>query len=162
MIIFGNNGPSRGCYMVVNVDASRGRNVQLQLPNGVRLPSEIATDPFIVVDVQVVAKEATRMHAGFDDTVFTYLFGHDPEASAIQVSLLGMMKGPNGDDSGTFAAIYREYTKNRAYVAGGAPAQVYMSGAAVLEGDVVGFTAGASDIESNLQRFTITISLPRL
>lgn len=161
MIIFGNPG-GRGCFMVVNVDTSGGRNVQLQLPNGDRIPSEFATDPFIVVDVKVVAKEALVAHAGLDDSVFTYFFGHDPDASFMVIGLLGMMKGPSGDDTGTFAAVYRAYKENRAYAAGGRKAQVYMSGAAVLSGDVIGFSAGAADAETNLQRFDITLSLPRL
>jgi hypothetical protein len=172
MQIFGNDRNTRGCFLVLQLNAADGRGAQLRLPSGDFLPETSYTYPLLVTNFQFTQAENVNYTKCFGDYVYTYAFGHDPHQSQLVIEFAGMLRGgtiglgsTRGRSTSTtstgivtrFCSKYEQARVSRSLNM----AKLYIMGQAdVLKGFVVGMSSSTLNPETSLQMFSIMLQLP--
>lgn len=165
MLIFGNDKNTRGCFMVKVYNVGEGRGAQLVLPSGTLLPENNFAEPIVVTGFSFNEQENVSFVKCFDDTVYTYAFGHDP-ASQLSVDFIGMLQngvladagGGGGGHSDITQRVVGDYASNRVSVNQNY-AKFKVTDTQVFQGFVVGLRSSTADPQHSLQSFSMILQL---
>lgn len=157
-LIFGNDKNIRGCFTVLQADASNGRGAQLDLPTAGLLPTNDYADPLLVIGFQLNVMESVLYNKCFGNRVYTYAFGHDPFKSNFAVNFIGFLvdKTQYSKVVEDFSAAYRDSRVS----ASKDFATLVLGESEPLTGFVRGFTSQTIDPQHSLQQFTMLLDIP--
>lgn len=183
--LFGNTTGARGCFAVYQFDAGASRGAQLILPvsesygigsaGAGQLPSASFSQPLMCLGFSTTLRERIMFHKCFGGRIYTYAFGHDPDASGLAISLVGFLASDEGainalgsdSTSGSagvgriFEDVVSQYKDSRLSKTLDT-AILVVGDTAPLEGYVVGLDSQTLDSQHSLQQFTIRLSIPEL
>jgi hypothetical protein len=156
MLIFGNG--ARGCYHEMMNDYTVGRGAFLTLPGGDTFPNNGGTEPYFISGINLGQKEKYHIVQCFNDRNYTYAFGHDPQASTVEVTFTAFITNSAGEQFGdSLQTLVSAYKSNRLFEQ---PQYAVLTlGPFTLEGFVVGMSSGTADTEHNIQTFSFMIIL---
>jgi hypothetical protein len=156
--IFGNTDQIRGCFKAFLLDAGASHGAVLKMPSG-DYPSTFS-DPYLVIGFAAAQAEAVSFTKVFGGRVYTYAFGHDPNASWLNVDMMGFLVDKT-DYSNVVEKLNGAYFSDRVTVSlQYAKLGLGMGGGATpMRGFVVGISTQTADPMHSLQRFTVRLAL---
>ena len=158
MEIFGNTTNSRGCFAVFRANSSEGRGYQLVLPSG-NMPLGAYSDPLLVVGVNTAQQESRSVAKCFNDVNFLYSFGHNPDASSLTVSFIGMLITQDGTGRTGITEEFLAAYKSARIWENRRPVQLVTVDGAVMEGFVDAMGSQPQDPHFNLMGFSMRLTL---
>ena len=161
--VFGNDTSARGCFVEVSRQAT-GLNAATHItidsftfPE----PSLVGVTPYMVQSVSFQQKEKFSISECFDDNNYVYAFGHDGNASTMEVTVIAFIAGRYGNNFGTaLIRLLAAYSEGR--VSQLKSPVTLTIGSFNISGLLVGCTSATADPEHNLQSFTFVIVLNKL
>lgn len=157
MYVFGYDTKMAGCFVAFPVNTQAGRGAWLAFPpSSDKLPTNDWRDPFIVTGVSFAQKEKYQLVECYQEVVHTYAFGHNPQSSMITVNFTGFITAYDGAGiSSLFFDMLGTY-QNRRLSKNPNRAEVYI-GRSLLKGYLVGMGSATSNVDFNLQSFTMEL-----
>ena len=169
MFVFGYDTNMAGTYVGVKIDTSAAHGVYMEFKSNARLPNGVE-DSMLVTSVSFAEKEKYHIVDCFNDVAHTYGFGHDAQSSIITVGFLGFL-GPNcakknssspGEAAATQKTPYDSlnkmlttYSQNR-LSKNTTQINLHM-GKLMLPGFLVSLRSGTSNVDYNLQSYTMEL-----
>ena len=156
-LIFGNDRNIRGCFHVFLLGGGSSRGAVLKLPGGGQMPTPNFSDPILVTGFSYSQQEAVSFVKCFDDYVYTYAFGHDPNPSVLNVQFMGFLID-GARYSGLVEDFNSKYRDNRVYEI---PqyGRLAFGNAEPLKGFLIGMKSNTADPEHSIQQYTATLAL---
>lgn len=146
----------RGCFAVMTQNAAAGGGI-ISIPGYGNLPSS-STDPFLVTGFKLHKSEMLSHNKTFGGSIYSYAFGHDPNASVLEVDVTGFLMGHG--TSGAREAFQKISTAYRAgRVSESLELAKFTLGGEAVEGYIIGMSSATRDAEYNLQNFSVRMSL---
>jgi hypothetical protein len=156
--IFGNSGGIRGCFAHVSFNAGASRGAQLIMPAGDPLPTSELSDPLLCVGFTAQMQETVLFNKCFGNRVYTYAFGHNPNASQLTVNLLGFLVD-HDSYSGVVDDVLGAYRESRVSVAQDY-ALLSLGDSKPMRGFVTGISSNTIDPKHSLQMFAVHMQIP--
>ena len=158
--IFGNETSVRGCFKAFLMDATEGHGAILKMPSLNMPQTGNFSDPYVVVGFSAAQSEAVSHTKVFGGQVYTYAFGHNPNASWLNVDLMGFLVKGSGA-SNAVQKFNSTYAKDRV-----SESLTYAKlglgtggGMNPYRGFVTGLNTQTADPKHSLQRFTVRLAL---
>lgn len=158
--IFGNDKKIRGCFMVHRMDKGSSRGAVVNMPTGGPLPGNSYSEPILCTGFDFTLTETVLFNRCFGNRTYTYAFGHDPNASVLNIHLLGFLINPK-EYSGIVDKVVGQYRTSRISESKRV-GYLSLGSSKPLRGFVVGMSSQSEDPQHSLQQFTIRMACPKV
>ena len=166
MEIFGNDKHARGCFVEISKiysqggqSAITGSSMRMTFPSGNKYPDN-GTEPYFISSVRFAQKEKYHLVQCFNDTNYVYAFGHDPQASLLEVTYTMFMTDPSGTSFGaSLSDMTGAYAGSRLSKIPENFATLTISNNFTMQGFIVGMDTSTVDQEHNIQQFVVLVLL---
>jgi hypothetical protein len=173
MFVFGNDKKMRGCFATFNLFTAGGRGARMVLPSGIDWPGELLADgpgataatqqddidPIIITGMSYGQKEKYHLVQCFSDYTYTYAFGHDPQASLLEVQFVSFLVASDGEKWSDIPVLFNKHYKKNRLIESLSYAKVFLGTTEPMSGFIVGMQSSTADAHHNLQNFSMTLLL---
>jgi len=169
MRIFGTDSTRRGCFAAFTTDIGGGKGSILEVRDKdggvIELPASADFSfPLLVTNVTITQSERAHFLRCFNDRIYTYAFGTD--IGKVTIDFLGFLvsgkvSGAAGGPGGGFSNITDTFLssyKNARLSASLKFATLSLAGSSQLKGLITNMGSATSNVETNIQSFSITLT----